>query len=56
MATTGATGTSETRGEEEEAEVEDNLRFLKRHRDVWWATGREIAEHWIERETGSRPR
>ncbi len=28
----------------------------KRHREVWWATGREIAEHWIERETGRRPR
>lgn len=22
---------------------------------VWWATGQEIAAHWIERETGRRP-
>ena len=28
----------------------------KRLREVWRATGREIAEHWIERETGRRPR
>ena len=28
----------------------------KGHGEVWWATGREIAEHWIERETGRRPR
>ena len=32
------------------------LRLIKRHRGVWWATGKEIAAHWIERETGRRPR
>lgn len=32
------------------------LRLIKRHRGVWWATGKEIAAHWIERETGYRPR
>ncbi len=25
------------------------IRFIKRHRGVWWATGREIAEHWLVR-------
>jgi len=26
------------------------IRFIKKHRNVWWATGREIAEHWLARE------
>jgi hypothetical protein len=26
------------------------IRFLKQHEDVWWATGREVAEHWLARE------
>jgi len=26
------------------------IRFVKKHRDVWWATGREVAEHWLARE------
>jgi peptidoglycan/xylan/chitin deacetylase (PgdA/CDA1 family) len=28
------------------------IRFIKSHDDVWWATGREIAEHWL-RHTGA---
>jgi peptidoglycan/xylan/chitin deacetylase (PgdA/CDA1 family) len=27
------------------------IRFIKKHRNVWWATGREIAEHWLARES-----
>ena len=25
------------------------IRFIKRHRDVWWATGTEVAERWLSR-------
>ncbi len=25
------------------------IRFIKRYRDVWWATGTEVAAHWITR-------
>jgi peptidoglycan/xylan/chitin deacetylase (PgdA/CDA1 family) len=30
------------------------IRFIKKHRNVWWATGREIAEHWLARQGGAR--
>ena len=30
------------------------IRFIKGHRHVWWATGREIAEHWLTREGATR--
>lgn len=26
------------------------IRFIKGHPDVWWATAREVAEHWLHRE------
>jgi peptidoglycan/xylan/chitin deacetylase (PgdA/CDA1 family) len=26
------------------------IRFMKRHRNVWWATASEVAEHWLRRE------
>jgi hypothetical protein len=25
------------------------IRFIKSRRDVWWATGAEVAEHWLGR-------
>ncbi|OLC51762.1 MAG: ribulose phosphate epimerase, partial [Candidatus Rokubacteria bacterium 13_1_40CM_4_69_39] len=25
------------------------IRFVKRHRGVWWATASEVAEHWLRR-------
>jgi len=28
------------------------IRFMKARKNVWWATGREVAEHWISRERG----
>lgn len=27
------------------------IRFMKRRRGVWWATGRQVAEHWLRRES-----
>ncbi len=23
------------------------IRFIKRYRNIWWATGAQVAEHWI---------
>ena len=28
----------------------DFVRFMKRHRGVWWATASQVADHWIARE------
>ncbi len=28
------------------------IRFMKQQKNVWWATGREVAEYWISRERG----
>jgi peptidoglycan/xylan/chitin deacetylase (PgdA/CDA1 family) len=30
------------------------IRFIKGHQEVWWATGREVAEHWLARERGAK--
>lgn len=27
------------------------IRVMKEHEDVWWATGRQVAEHWLSRAT-----
>lgn len=32
------------------------IRLIKRHRGVWWATGREVAEHWLARGAGKEAR
>ena len=34
------------------------IRFVKRHRGVWWATATEVASHWLDadRAPGRRPR
>jgi peptidoglycan/xylan/chitin deacetylase (PgdA/CDA1 family) len=30
------------------------IRFVKKHRNVWWATGRQVAEHWMTVASSSR--